>query len=676
MQSNKFYFSAGPYQQTLQGLHDALSLPEAFVKLMGPAQSGKTSLCEKLTLYMRRKEYKVVHFDYAIESPDMLRTMLARELNLPNLTNFARVLEDALLEDDKPLVLIFDDAHLLTDITLIEVYRLAEVKVGTKRMLNIVLCGEPSLDQRLLNNAELKSFLLHISHKFYLDAMDPDTLNMFFLSYLEKAGMMGLQLEPAAMNYFYKICKGYPEPAVSLCRLIVESRIGDTELRPLAKKELVQLVKSAPADQNLPSSGFLDNNQRNIGAPILAVAGIASIGFLYQQVTTESAVDDTTAVAIQQADEMQEVFNSENQVESETLDGNSEQFAANTPILNQDRAAAAEIPEEIANVDSALVSEPVSDSTLSLVTAAERGVAAEDIVEPEYEALATLNENIDAAVQLTPVQERRVLTIEDNEAEEDAISLAPNSSSEIENLPGEIMESETLLVDSSAENETLEQESAVDENPIIDQSSIETDATQIVQTESLTESTNDEEATDIPDELESLVDDSEVDSTAIASVENTQSTSISADQELGLSAVDELTNASADSALAESTEGDRDYSVVQAIEADVSQWVSTWQSQSLPEYFSHYHENFVPRYQDTVSAWQANRRRVIGNATWIRLEMSDFQLIAEEEGVYEVHFWLAYESPTYSDNTLKKLLVAQVDDSWQILEEINLQVES
>ncbi|MDD9889035.1 MAG: ATP-binding protein, partial [Gammaproteobacteria bacterium] len=209
MQRNSFYFSGGPYQQLLQGMHDALSMPEAFIKLMGPAHTGKTTLCDKLVQYMRRKGFRVVHFDYAIESPEMLRTMLARELDLPNLANFARVLEDALIDDhDKPLLLIFDDAHLLSDISLIEVYRLAEVQTGSRRMLNIVLCGDTSLESRLLSNSEFKSLLLHVSHKFYLEPMDPETLSLFFVTYLEKAGMPGIQLEPKAMNYFYKSCKG------------------------------------------------------------------------------------------------------------------------------------------------------------------------------------------------------------------------------------------------------------------------------------------------------------------------------------------------------------------------------------------------------------------------------------------------------------------------------------
>ena len=178
MQRNAYYFGGGPYQQILQGLHDALSMPEAFVKLMGQARTGKSTVCEKLTLFMRHNSYRVVYFDYAIESPDMLRTMLARELDLPISSNFARLLEDSLMGNgEKPVVLIFDDAHLLTDITLIEIYRLAEIQVGAQRRLNIVLCGEPSLESRLLSNSEFKSLLLNVSHKFLLEPMDMPTLS-------------------------------------------------------------------------------------------------------------------------------------------------------------------------------------------------------------------------------------------------------------------------------------------------------------------------------------------------------------------------------------------------------------------------------------------------------------------------------------------------------------------
>lgn len=108
----------------------------------------------------------------------------------------------------------------------------------------------------------------------------------------------------------------------------------------------------------------------------------------------------------------------------------------------------------------------------------------------------------------------------------------------------------------------------------------------------------------------------------------------------------------------------------------VQDWVSAWESQSMDAYFQFYHPQFEPRYQDTQIAWRANRRRVIASAESIRLELSEFQLIAEVNGAIEVQFWLAYESPSYSDSTLKKLLFRSEAGYWLILEEINLVVRN
>ena len=83
MRQQPFYYSDGPYLQALQGLHGALCQAEAFVKFVGQPRTGKSSVCEKLTQFLQHKQYQVVYFDYAIESPEMLRAMLAQELDLP-----------------------------------------------------------------------------------------------------------------------------------------------------------------------------------------------------------------------------------------------------------------------------------------------------------------------------------------------------------------------------------------------------------------------------------------------------------------------------------------------------------------------------------------------------------------------------------------------------------------
>jgi len=124
----------------------------------------------------------------------------------------------------------------------------------------------------------------------------------------------------------------------------------------------------------------------------------------------------------------------------------------------------------------------------------------------------------------------------------------------------------------------------------------------------------------------------------------------------------------------------------ESAQESVEVWLSAWENQSLEEYFASYHSEYVPRYHDTETEWRRDRERVIGNANQISLELSDFTIVSEDQDSMEVQFWLAYQSPTYRDDTRKKLVLKQAElanntenrttNRWLILEEVNLIVRN
>ncbi len=617
--SKSFYFSDGPYLQVMQGLHAALSMPEALIKLVGNPHTGKSLLCQKFTQFLKRKDFHVIYFDTAIESPEILRGLLAREFDLPESSNFARLLEDALrLKAEKPVVLIFDDAHLLTDVTLLEIYRLAEVQVDTKRMLNIVLCGEPSLDKRLLSNTELKSLLLSVSHRFQLEPMDGEELSRFFYRFVEKAGLPGLQLDTAAMGALLKASKGYPGAALSMCKLLVASKANDSTLSPVTKDEFQRLLRQASGSEVMPSAGYLENYRQlsQLGpiVPIAAVLVIASVGFLYQQLNNNTADEEITqSTSLLESSEASPFSTqaTENTVEESVdqelvtrdADQDSELELASQPeTIDPVMVAANDAPELASNaafstsVDEPAIEEPVSDSSLALVTAQERGVATDAISLPEYEELAeeeTSDGEVENAEQDSPAEQAQSVAVVEEALEE---TLEVLSEEPLEETPEVAPENAVAAAEelTSAVNTVTHTES--------DTATVEEATTEVVVTEIPTDAL-----------------------------------------------VDELSEA-------------------------VDVWVAAWQSQSLSEYFDSYHSEFSPRYQDNQAAWRSNRQRVIGGADWIRLALTDFEFVGEEEGMLEVRFWLRYESPNYSDDTQKKLLLLQESGNWKIKEEINLQV--
>jgi len=605
----------------MQGLHAAVSSSEAFVKFIGQPRTGKSGVCEKLTQFMRLKDYRVIYFDYLVESPGMLRSMLTKELDIPDAVNILRHLEDALASQaEKPLVLIFDDAHLLSDITLIEIYRLAGVQVEQKRIINIVLCGEPELERRLSRKKEFTSLLQHVSHNFLLEAMNAATTSHFLLAYLEKMELAGLQLEPAALNQFYKSCKGFPGPAYSLCQLVFASRQGSIEQSPITKGELLLAIRGADGEQPVSSRLLREGNRWMLLGPIAAVVVIASLALVMRQLSPPDLRSEVEEVASLSLDSEEEPSTSSVAASPFAVDELLVAGAGSTTSANRSSqvdsvsattrvaVSSAGVQVEDSNEESSLGEEelPVSDSTLALVTAQERGIENETITEPLFEQMASS----DNAVNGNGVPTLSVI-------DETASSDAPIQLANV-NLTRPML--------------------ALDDDEI----EIEIEIVAVA------------EILAVEPVLTSLEDIAET-GPEIAPLERTS--------------VETLPREPAASEAAPLSP-----------QQVVQDWLDAWEGQDLEKYFASYDDDFVPRYHRSRSAWRGNRERVIGNASQISLEMSGFELISEEAEIMEVHFWLAYSSPTYRDDTRKKLILKRLPASDQgaarlvIVEEINLEV--
>lgn len=675
MRERSFYFSDGQYLQLMQNLCHDLTKPEAFVQLMGSSRSGKSALCETLSLFLMRKGHDVVYIDYPIESPEMLRSVLAKKFNLPSINNVARQLGDTFLPSfEKPKLLIFDDAHQLSDITLLEIHRMAEIQTGSKRVLNVLLCGEPELDERLLNKKELKSLLLNVSRKYLLKPMDKATLSQFFSSYIAKTSSAGLQLSDDALDLLYRSSKGYPGPATLLVELMAQSNAGNTDHRVITKLELAEQIKNSDIQQALPSAELFNVSQLKVLGPIAAVFTIAAIGFMFQIING----DDSDAPASQAAlgsIESGSPFSSASGHEIETTDNivtesgsevvalstgqttgvttaeasvgtasnSALEPAQNVQLVNRESVPVQPIPSLLrpASVFSLAdedYEEPISDSSLALVTAAEIGLVTDAIVEPEFE-------DFDSGARVVSDTSAASDTNVEN-PEQEQLPLVTRSAEA--DLPLDT----PILVDAEVSDNLL-----VPDRTVVAEVAVETEAVeqsgepQDAQAEQLAQEAL--LASDTP-EINAVADVAE-----ITVAESTDTIDVET-QNLSVAETQPVQNVSAQV----------------RVRALVDSWVSAWEQQRLEGYFSSYSPEFEPRYESNVARWRTNRTRVIGNAEWILLTLNEYEVIDESANAIEVHFWLDYESSTYSDSTKKKLVLGNDSGDWMILEEINLQVRS
>lgn len=150
-----FFFPSSVHQQALNVLVVALKSGEGFMKITGEVGTGKTLLCRRLLNLLDGKAVTAY-----IPNPDLdavaLRRAVAREIGA-DVTgepgeDITEAIHRRLLElagQRRRVVLCIDEAQALPDESLEGVRLLTNLETERTRLLQIVLFGQPELDQRL-----------------------------------------------------------------------------------------------------------------------------------------------------------------------------------------------------------------------------------------------------------------------------------------------------------------------------------------------------------------------------------------------------------------------------------------------------------------------------------------------------------------------------------------------
>lgn len=618
-QQQKFYFGGAFYLQVLQGLYRTLSERNVAL-LLGESGVGKSSLCDKLRQYLLRQNDSVLFLSEPPSSPEILRSILARELDLPDTASLAVLLSDALLSrsDDaafKPLTLILDDAHLLSDVTLMELAQLSVARVNEEPALRLLLSGEPTLAERLARHPDLSELWQVINEGapalYQLEPMRSEELKDFLQEYLRQSGRPEHQLSGESIQRLHKSCQGYPGQALKLAAQLEQEDFVQT-LAGYSATSVTAGVLPEEHSGHSPAEvtggrmrswlAGAEHRQTRALLPVAAVVVLASLGFIYQQL---AGTDDQASVA---SDEVPQ------QVVSDPLDDYSSQVLVN-PTVDVDTATSPFVAVPVVEEQV----EQQSGTDLAAVTDVEEPASAPPMSEEQQNRQALL-----AAIERARVAAQ-----------------------------------EQLASDQSVSDSGLVLVTAAERG-------ISEDSFGLPDIDALLEAEEDDPATQpVPEPVaEGAAEVAE----EVAEV----ATSHANEAGVSIAAVDEAASASV--AEPESVQGEPASGGVWRDR--VAGWVSAWQDQDLEAYFAYYHDRFVPRYQNSLTAWRSNRERVIGGATDIELEMYDFDVISESPDEVEVHFWLDYRSPSYQDQTRKKLVLAPFQGSWLIIEEINLEVRA
>ncbi len=171
----------------------ALRQGEGFVKLTGEVGTGKTFLCRKL-LNELGPSFVTAYLPDPVLSPTGLREALAQDLGIPTENASAQTLwaelRDRLMqihERGQRCVWVIDEAQALTDASLESLRLLTNLETGNAKLLQVVLIGQPELDDRL-NHPSLRQLAQRVVFSHRLEPMTCQELDRYLHDRMETAG--------------------------------------------------------------------------------------------------------------------------------------------------------------------------------------------------------------------------------------------------------------------------------------------------------------------------------------------------------------------------------------------------------------------------------------------------------------------------------------------------------
>jgi general secretion pathway protein A len=219
----RFLFYSAKHREAYNHLLYGIRERKGFVQLTGEVGAGKTTLCRAM-LEQLDARYATALILNPVMSPEEMLKAIALEYGLPvsglDRLEIVSVINQFLLqqvEAGKETVLIIDEAQDLTDELLEQIRLLSNLETDNRKLLQIVLLGQPELRDRL-NNPRLRQLRQRITVRYHLLPLSRHEVNQYVHHRLHLCGGNGTPcFTRAALWRIYHYTQGIPRLVNALC---------------------------------------------------------------------------------------------------------------------------------------------------------------------------------------------------------------------------------------------------------------------------------------------------------------------------------------------------------------------------------------------------------------------------------------------------------------------------
>jgi general secretion pathway protein A len=197
-----FLFPTTRHNEALASLYYGVTAHRGFVVLTGEVGTGKTLILRSLLALLQRLDVAFALIFNPTLSPVEFMRYIALDFGLPVAgkakDELIHVLNAFLLQRYQrglTTILVVDEAHHLSPEILEEIRLLTNLETSQRKLLQIVLAGQPELDQKL-DSHELRQLKQRIALRCHLAPLNPNETRAYMSRRLKIAGA------PAAIQIF------------------------------------------------------------------------------------------------------------------------------------------------------------------------------------------------------------------------------------------------------------------------------------------------------------------------------------------------------------------------------------------------------------------------------------------------------------------------------------------
>ena len=219
----RFLFYSAKHREAYNHLLYGIRERKGFVQLTGEVGAGKTTLCRAM-LEQLDDRYTTALILNPMMSAEELVKAIAFEFGLPingldRLETLAVINQFLLQQVERGLetVLLIDEAQDLTDELLEQVRLLSNLETDNRKLLQIVLLGQPELRDRL-NHPRLRQLRQRITVRYHLLPLSRDEVSQYVQHRLHVSGGNGTPcFTHPALWRVYHYTQGIPRLINAVC---------------------------------------------------------------------------------------------------------------------------------------------------------------------------------------------------------------------------------------------------------------------------------------------------------------------------------------------------------------------------------------------------------------------------------------------------------------------------